>query len=51
MTKKLDEVQRAGYEEAKKNEKTRRLRENSLKRPNMDIEDLKVLNNGFVSIQ
>jgi len=51
MTKKLDEVQKSGYEEAKKNETTRRDRENNLKRPNMDIEDLKVLNNGFVSIQ
>ena len=51
MAKKLQEVQESGREEVAKNEKTRVQREENVKRPNMDVEDLKVLNGGFVSIQ
>ena len=50
MAKKLDEVQKNGYDEVRKNELTRRIREQNVKRPNMKIEDLKVLSGGFVSI-
>ena len=51
MAKKLNEIQEEGNEELKKNETQRIVREKNVKRPNMDVEDLKVLNNGFVSIQ
>lgn len=51
MAKKLNEIQEEGTEELKKNETQRIVREKNVKRPNMDVEDLKVLNNGFVSIQ
>lgn len=50
MAKKLNQIQEEGTEELKKNETQRLIREANVKRPNMDVEDLKVLNNGFVSI-
>ena len=50
MARKLNDIQDQGKEELKKNELLRRVREDNVKRPNMDVEDLKVLNNGFVSI-
>ena len=51
MAKKLDVIQQEGNEELKKNELQRQIRVDNVKRPNMDVEDLKVLNHGFVSIQ
>ncbi len=50
MAKKLSEIQNEGEEDFKKNEQKRLQRENNVKRPNMDVEDLKVQNHGFVSI-
>lgn len=50
MAKKLNEIQLDGEDEIKKNDKNRQIRELNVKRPNMDVEDLKVLNGGFVSI-
>ena len=50
MARKLNEIQRDGPEELEKNETRRQVREQNVKRPNMDVEDLKVLSGGFVSI-
>ena len=50
MAKKLHQVTAEGKEEILKNQRLRQVRERNVKRPNMDVEDLKVLNGGFVSI-
>ena len=51
MAQKLNQITEEGREEILKNQRLRQVRERNVKRPNMDVEDLKVLNGGFVSIQ
>lgn len=51
MASKLRQIQADGRAEVIRNEVQRQARETNVKRPNMDVENLKVLNHGFVSIQ
>ena len=49
MNRKLDVIETDGDSEVHKNERVRKNREKSVKRPNLDVEDLKVQNRGFVA--
>ena len=51
MAKTLQAIKEEGASEVAKNEQARLKREISVKRPNLDIENIKVLNRGFVAIQ
>ena len=50
MAVRLRDIEDEGRREAEINEKKREEREKNLKVPNMDVADLKVQQNGFVSI-
>ena len=49
MTRKLDVIETDGHSEVHKNERVRKNRESAVKRPNLDFEDIKVQNRGFVA--
>jgi len=51
MAEKLAQIENRGHEEINKNQVERQEREHNLKKPNMDVNDLRVLRGGFVSIQ
>ena len=49
MTRKLEIIEEDGRSEVKKHDRVKQNRENMVKRPNMDVEDLKVQTRGFVA--
>ena len=49
MTRKLDVIETDGHSEVHKNERVRKNRESAVKRPNLDVDDIRVQNRGFVA--
>ena len=49
MTRQLNVIEEDGRSEVRHNDHVRKKREQAVKRPNMDVEDLKVQNRGFIA--